>query len=135
MQTSMHYSCFIQSIVLLFIVIFSVPVQCQLDEDLYDDTCPNLTKLVRYGVWSAIRNETRMAASLLRLHFHDCFVNVNTLDHLENYHLCLFLFIIWDHGPTSNMLASQWENARRNLASNFSVCEGPTLMHDNRRGR
>ncbi|RWR77311.1 peroxidase 10-like protein [Cinnamomum micranthum f. kanehirae] len=75
MQTSMHYSCFIQSIVLLFIVIFSVPVQCQLDEDLYDDTCPNLTKLVRYGVWSAIRNETRMAASLLRLHFHDCFVN------------------------------------------------------------
>ncbi|CAL5326272.1 unnamed protein product [Camellia sinensis] len=27
------------------------------------------------SVWSAIANDTRMAASLLRLHFHDCFVN------------------------------------------------------------
>ncbi|XXG55764.1 hypothetical protein AAC387_Pa03g3361 [Persea americana] len=71
----MHCYSFTQSIVLLFIVILSVPVQCQLDEDFYDDTCPNLTKLVRYRVWSAIRNETRMAASLLRLHFHDCIVN------------------------------------------------------------
>ncbi|TMW80550.1 hypothetical protein EJD97_018496, partial [Solanum chilense] len=41
----------------------------------YDTTCPNLTKIVRNGVWSAISNDTRMPASLLRLHFHDCFVN------------------------------------------------------------
>ncbi|CAN1278395.1 Peroxidase 10 [Linum perenne] len=32
--------------------------------------------IVRYGVWSAVNNESRIAASLLRLHFHDCFVNV-----------------------------------------------------------
>ncbi|GKU94688.1 hypothetical protein SLEP1_g8142 [Rubroshorea leprosula] len=50
-------------------------VSCQLDYKFYDDTCPSLTKIVRSGVWSAIDNETRMAASLLRLHFHDCFVN------------------------------------------------------------
>ncbi|WCJ33770.1 Peroxidase superfamily protein [Euphorbia peplus] len=31
--------------------------------------------IVKYGVWSALMNESRMAASLLRLHFHDCFVN------------------------------------------------------------
>ncbi|GAA0162509.1 peroxidase [Lithospermum erythrorhizon] len=36
---------------------------------------PTFIKIVRYAVWSAIKNETRMAASLLRLHFHDCFVN------------------------------------------------------------
>lgn len=131
MQTSMHCYSFTQSIVLLFIVILSVPVQCQLDEDFYDDTCPNLTKLVRYRVWSAIRNETRMAASLLRLHFHDCIVNVNTRPRklpcvpLSFHHL----------GSWSNLDANQWENARRNLASNFSVCEGSTLMHDNRGGR
>ncbi|OIT30563.1 PREDICTED: peroxidase 10-like [Nicotiana attenuata] len=47
----------------------------QLDYKYYDATCPNLTKIVRYGIWSAVSNETRMAASLLRLHFHDCFVN------------------------------------------------------------
>ncbi|KAK6128964.1 hypothetical protein DH2020_037290 [Rehmannia glutinosa] len=47
----------------------------QLDYRFYDKTCANLTKIVRYGVFSAIANETRLAASLLRLHFHDCFVN------------------------------------------------------------
>ncbi|KAI7740954.1 hypothetical protein M8C21_016674 [Ambrosia artemisiifolia] len=31
--------------------------------------------IVKYGVWAAIKNDTRVAASLLRLHFHDCFVN------------------------------------------------------------
>ncbi|GMH24610.1 hypothetical protein Nepgr_026453 [Nepenthes gracilis] len=48
---------------------------CQLDYRFYDRTCPNLTRIVRFGVWSAILNETRMAASLLRLHFHDCIAN------------------------------------------------------------
>jgi len=31
--------------------------------------------MVRYFVWSALKNDTRIAASLLRLHFHECFVN------------------------------------------------------------
>ncbi|KAI3452053.1 hypothetical protein Pfo_008718 [Paulownia fortunei] len=57
---------------LLFLVTFG---NSQLDYRFYDNTCPNLTKIVRYGVWSAIANETRLAASLLRLHFHDCFVD------------------------------------------------------------
>ncbi|KAK4416231.1 Mitogen-activated protein kinase kinase kinase [Sesamum alatum] len=47
----------------------------QLDYKFYDNTCPNLAKIVRNGVLSAIANETRIAASLLRLHFHDCFVD------------------------------------------------------------
>ncbi|GLU13600.1 hypothetical protein SLE2022_302270 [Rubroshorea leprosula] len=60
----------------LLCILFMKPlVSCQLDYKFYDDTCPSLTKIVRSGVWSAIANETRMAASLLRLHFHDCFVN------------------------------------------------------------
>lgn len=49
----------------------------QLDYHYYDNSCTNLAMIVRSGVFSAIRNETRMAASLLRLHFHDCFVNVS----------------------------------------------------------
>ncbi|CAN1278394.1 Peroxidase 10 [Linum perenne] len=40
--------------------------------------------IVRYGVWSAVNNESRIAASLLRLHFHDCFVNVT----IFTYHVC-----------------------------------------------
>ncbi|XP_058080369.1 peroxidase 10-like [Magnolia sinica] len=64
------------SMLLLFLFFFLSPhVQCQLDYGFYDDACPYLTKIVRYGVWSAMQNDTRIAASLLRLHFHDCFVN------------------------------------------------------------
>ncbi|KAJ4966713.1 hypothetical protein NE237_018562 [Protea cynaroides] len=49
--------------------------QTQLDYNFYAKTCPPLERIVRVGVWMAIKNETRMAASLLRMHFHDCFVN------------------------------------------------------------
>ncbi|KAI3930832.1 hypothetical protein MKX01_037278 [Papaver californicum] len=41
----------------------------------YDHTCPPLRNIVRYNVWQAVRKETRIAASLLRLHFHDCLVD------------------------------------------------------------
>ncbi|XP_025013603.2 peroxidase 10 [Ricinus communis] len=47
----------------------------QLDYNFYDQSCPRLEMIVKYGVWAALRNDSRMAASLLRLHFHDCFVN------------------------------------------------------------
>jgi len=45
--------------------------------DFYSCTCPNLLTIVKKGVVQAIQREARMGASLLRLHFHDCFVNVS----------------------------------------------------------
>jgi len=48
----------------------------QLTTDFYSTTCPNLLSVVRKQVQNAIKAEMRMGASLLRLHFHDCFVNV-----------------------------------------------------------
>ncbi|KAF3438915.1 hypothetical protein FNV43_RR17190 [Rhamnella rubrinervis] len=63
------------SVALFCLLLLAPLVRSQLDYKFYDASCPNLTKLVRYGVWSAIANDTRIAASLLRLHFHDCFVN------------------------------------------------------------
>ncbi|KAK9136182.1 hypothetical protein Syun_015512 [Stephania yunnanensis] len=47
----------------------------ELDCDFYDETCPHLQAIVRYGVWQAMSKETRIAASLVRLHFHDCIVD------------------------------------------------------------
>ncbi|KAK6143525.1 hypothetical protein DH2020_023873 [Rehmannia glutinosa] len=47
----------------------------QLSYNFYDMSCPNLQMIVRWGVWEAIKNDTRIAASLLRLQFHDCFVD------------------------------------------------------------
>ncbi|XP_078171584.1 peroxidase superfamily protein [Carex rostrata] len=43
--------------------------------DLYFITCPQVEDIVRSVVEQAVVSDPRMAASLLRLHFHDCFVN------------------------------------------------------------
>ncbi|XP_076929047.1 peroxidase 10-like [Bidens hawaiensis] len=68
----MHFPTINLVLCLLF---FQPFVYAQLDYRFYDYTCPNLTKIVRFGVWAAMANDTRMAASLLRLHFHDCISN------------------------------------------------------------
>ncbi|XP_027330069.1 peroxidase P7-like [Abrus precatorius] len=47
----------------------------ELCTDFYSDCCPNLLTIVKRGVIKALQNEPRVGASLLRLHFHDCFVN------------------------------------------------------------
>ncbi|KAJ4826785.1 Peroxidase 20 [Turnera subulata] len=42
--------------------------------DYYKETCPLAEEIIRYQVEAAVVKDPRMAASLLRLHFHDCFV-------------------------------------------------------------
>ncbi|XP_057955613.1 peroxidase A2-like [Malania oleifera] len=47
----------------------------QLSATFYDGTCPNATTVVRDVVQRAQRSDVRIGAKLIRLHFHDCFVN------------------------------------------------------------
>ncbi|KAB2062550.1 hypothetical protein ERO13_A10G148700v2 [Gossypium hirsutum] len=47
----------------------------QLSSTFYSTTCPKALSTIKSAVNSAVSNEARMGASLLRLHFHDCFVN------------------------------------------------------------
>ncbi|XP_023739847.1 cationic peroxidase 1 [Lactuca sativa] len=47
----------------------------QLSATFYARTCPNFRIVITRAVNSAVSSEARMGASLLRLHFHDCFVN------------------------------------------------------------
>ncbi|WJX31233.1 NAD(+) salvage pathway protein [Trifolium repens] len=47
----------------------------QLSSDFYGTTCPKALSIINSAVCSAVSKEHRMGASLLRLHFHDCFVN------------------------------------------------------------
>ncbi|KAF9610000.1 hypothetical protein IFM89_019640 [Coptis chinensis] len=47
----------------------------QLDSTFYDKTCPNLYRIVDRVIGSAMLSDARIGASLLRLHFLDCFVN------------------------------------------------------------
>ncbi|KAF8387663.1 hypothetical protein HHK36_026317 [Tetracentron sinense] len=43
--------------------------------DAYLDSCPEAEALIFSWVAKVVSEDPRMAASLLRLHFHDCFVN------------------------------------------------------------
>lgn len=46
-----------------------------LSTTFYEDTCPEAEAIIFSWVDRAVSEDPRMAASLLRLHFHDCFVN------------------------------------------------------------
>ncbi|CAL5192436.1 unnamed protein product [Lathyrus oleraceus] len=46
----------------------------QLSSNFYTRTCPLLLPTIKIEILAAVINERRMGASLLRLHFHDCFV-------------------------------------------------------------
>ncbi|KMT05433.1 hypothetical protein BVRB_7g175600 [Beta vulgaris subsp. vulgaris] len=49
--------------------------QAQLSTNYYSKTCPRALFTIKTAVHKAVAAEHRMGASLLRLHFHDCFVN------------------------------------------------------------
>ncbi|XP_047074060.1 peroxidase P7-like [Lolium rigidum] len=62
----------------LAVVILSVlagAANAQLSPNFYSTSCPGLAGIVRSGMASAVQTEKRMAASIVRLFFHDCFVN------------------------------------------------------------
>ncbi|KAH6762903.1 Peroxidase superfamily protein [Perilla frutescens var. hirtella] len=69
------FNFFITTLSILIIFLDqNVPCEAQLSETFYDGRCPNATTIIRNSIRRAISGERRMAASLLRLHFHDCFV-------------------------------------------------------------
>lgn len=48
--------------------------------DVYKDVCPEVEDIIFSWVQEAVMEDSRMAASLLRIHFHDCFVNACPLN-------------------------------------------------------
>nr|WEU50853.1 POD4 [Lonicera caerulea] len=64
------------SCALLCIWLFIGVASAQLTTNFYATSCPNVLPTIRTAIDTAVRSgQRRMGASLLRLHFHDCFVN------------------------------------------------------------
>jgi peroxidase len=66
----------------LLVFCFIGTISAQLSLNFYVKTCPLVLPTIKNEIVAAVANEARMGASLLRLHFHDCFVQV-----------CLILFL------------------------------------------
>ncbi|CAK9153757.1 unnamed protein product [Ilex paraguariensis] len=72
------YSCSLAPTIAFVAWLFLLLVgmsSAQLSTNFYSTSCPNVLSTIKSAVDSAVSNEARMGASLLRLHFHDCFVN------------------------------------------------------------
>ncbi|KAI9083095.1 hypothetical protein K1719_034999 [Acacia pycnantha] len=55
--------------------LFASSSNAQLSPNFYARSCPNLQTIVRSAISQALAREARLGASILRLFFHDCFVN------------------------------------------------------------
>ncbi|KAG4991209.1 hypothetical protein AAZX31_09G101400 [Glycine max] len=72
MLSAINYSL-LATIFLVLTLIF--PSEGQLSSTFYSSTCSNVSSIVRSAVQQALQSDSRIGASLSRLHFHDCFVN------------------------------------------------------------
>ncbi|KAE9447546.1 hypothetical protein C3L33_20547, partial [Rhododendron williamsianum] len=66
----------------VFLGVLAGIASAHLSTTFYSSSCPNVHAIIKKAVKSAVSKEARMGASLLRLHFHDCFVNASTLHSL-----------------------------------------------------
>ncbi|XWS56182.1 hypothetical protein CRYUN_Cryun09bG0064400 [Craigia yunnanensis] len=73
MFSSIAFSSFFLSTIFLTSLIYQS--KAQLNSTFYDTTCPNASSIVRSVIQQAVQSDIRIGASLIRLHFHDCFVN------------------------------------------------------------
>lgn len=62
-------------IALLLVFLLIGTSSAQLSENFYSKKCPKVFKTVQTVVKTAVAKENRIGASLLRLFFHDCFVD------------------------------------------------------------
>ena len=86
-------------------------VSAQLTANFYDKSCPNTLYTIQTAVRSAVAKENRMGASLLRLHFHDCFVNASVTRSEYSFILTFSGLLTWK-------------------CKNMQGCDGSVLLDD-----
>ncbi|RDX79305.1 Peroxidase 15, partial [Mucuna pruriens] len=60
--------------VVVVVGVLPLSLDAQLDPSFYKNTCPKVHSIVREVIRTVSKKDPRMLASLVRLHFHDCFV-------------------------------------------------------------
>lgn len=90
----LHTCIVVMALFVLSLLFFSFLMgssESQLQVGFYSNTCPQVDSIVGAVVRDAVLSDPNMAAVLLRLHFHDCFVQV-----IEVYlSLSLYILIIF----------------------------------------
>ena len=76
-----HSFCSSLAIVVLAVLLIFTGSSSALSKNHYSKSCPKVFKAVQSVVHSAISKQPRQGASLIRLFFHDCFVNVIPFSH------------------------------------------------------
>ena len=64
-------------VALLLTAVAASCARAQLQEKFYSETCPSVEDVVRKEMVRALSLAPSLAAPLLRMHFHDCFVRVS----------------------------------------------------------
>lgn len=75
------------SIVVLVLSLNIMVGESQLSPTFYASTCPTALATIRTTIRTAVSRERRMAARLIRLHFHDCFVEVRFICSFSLYNV------------------------------------------------
>lgn len=57
----------------------SVPIKDGLSWTFYKQSCPKIESIIRKQLQKELKKDIGLAAALLRIHFHDCFVQVTFL--------------------------------------------------------
>lgn len=87
---------------------------CPLEAGIYQYTCPEAEAIIFSWVELAVSQDPRMAASLLRLHFHDCFVNA------RHSFICLHIYC---HIYILELYSNMW-------FWTFQGCDASVLLDD-----
>lgn len=110
----------IVALALLLLLLTAGTSSANLSNNFYSKTCPNLFNAVKSVVKSAVAKEPRIGASILRLFFHDCFVDV-----IFCYPLCfLFIFYLY-YSATCSSFTSLFKTSfsfTSHITATYSEC-------------
>lgn len=67
--------------------------EAALSAHYYDQTCPQVEKIVAETVLNASKYDPKSPARLLRMFFHDCFIRVCTFSFLSSSLICVLIII------------------------------------------